>query len=73
MNAGNVGLVNQDGLTRRQVFCDIVNILFDQEIYCEASETIMQVDANMDGKFEDQSMPSASSASTMNDDGGTDE
>lgn len=64
MNAGNVGLVNQDGLTRRQVFCDIVNILFDQEIYCEASETIMQVDANMDGKFEDKSMPSASSAST---------
>ena len=53
MNNGNVGLVYQDGLTLRQKFCDIVNSIWGLGIWCEASETVIGVDQNMDGEVSD--------------------
>lgn len=54
MNAGNVGLVYQDGLTIRQRFCDIVNSIWELGIWCEASETVAGLDRNMDGIIADE-------------------
>ena len=53
MNEGNVGLVYQDGLTLRQKFCDIVNSIWGLGIWCEASETVVGIDQNMDGEVSD--------------------
>lgn len=53
MNEGNVGLVYQDGLTIRQKFCDMVNSIWGLGIWCEASETVVGVDQNMDGEISD--------------------
>lgn len=49
----NVGLVYQDGLTIRQKFCDLVNSIWGLGIWCESSETVTNMDTNMDGKVED--------------------
>ena len=53
MNAGNIKLVYQDGLTIRQKFCDIVNSIWGLGIWCEASETVVGVDKNLDGEVAD--------------------
>lgn len=58
MNDGNVGLVYQDGLTIRQNFCDLVNLMFGLGIWCDVSETVVGVDRNGDmlvGDEKDQS------------------
>lgn len=58
MNAGNTGLVYEDGLAIRQHFCDIVNSIWDLGIWCDASESVMGMDMNGDGvamNEEDQS------------------
>lgn len=60
MAGGAVGLVYQDGLTRRQVFCDIINSIWGLGIYCIESETIIQVDRNMDGAISDSQDQSGS-------------
>ena len=49
VNGGNVGLVYQDSLTRRQEFCDIVNSIWGLGIWCEPSESVIGMDGNMDG------------------------
>ena len=53
MNAGNTGLVAEDGLRNRQTFCDIFNSYFaatpDDMIWCEPSECTIGVDRNGDG------------------------
>lgn len=49
MNSGNVGLIMDDGLVIRQRFCDIVNSVWGLGISCEMSETVLNVDNNMDG------------------------
>lgn len=49
----NVGLVYQDGLTIRQKFCDIVNSIWGLGIWCEASETVLNTDSNLDGQISD--------------------
>ena len=54
MNAGNVGLVFQDGLSIRQNFCDIVNSIWGLGISCEPSETVIGLDRNMDGAIADE-------------------
>ena len=54
MNTGNVGLINQDGLTLRETFCDIVNSITGLGIWCEVSETIIGIDTNMDGIISDE-------------------
>lgn len=53
MNAGNKKLVYQDGLTIRQKFCDIVNSIWGLGIWCEASETVVGIDKNLDGEVAD--------------------
>ena len=53
MNNGNVGLIYQDGLTLRQKFCDMVNAIWGLGIWCEASETVINMDTNMDGEIAD--------------------
>lgn len=52
MNAGNVGLIYQDGLTLRQNFCDAVNAIWGLGISCEASECVLNLDTNGDGKMD---------------------
>lgn len=54
MNDGNVGLVYQDGLTIRQRFCDLVNSIWGLGIACEASESVVGIDRNMDGMIGDE-------------------
>lgn len=54
MNSRNAGRVYQDGLTRRQRFCDIVNSVWDLGIYVEASETVTEFDRNFDGEILDE-------------------
>jgi hypothetical protein len=54
MNSGNVGLVYQDGLTLRENFCDMVNSLTGLGIWCEASETVLGLDTNLDGVISDE-------------------
>ena len=53
MNSSNVGLVYQDGLTIRQKFCDIVNSIWGLGISVEPSETVSNIDANLDGYVAD--------------------
>lgn len=49
MNSGNSGLVMQDGLTIRQNFCDMVNAIWGLGIWCEISETVLNMDTDGDG------------------------
>lgn len=50
MNQGCVGLINQDGLTLRQEFCNIVNSITGLGIWCEVDENTIGMDMNMDGQ-----------------------
>lgn len=54
MNSGNTGLVYDDGLARRQRFCDICNSLWDIGIWCEPGESVMGMDMNGDGIVADE-------------------
>ena len=49
VNATNVSLVAQDGLTWRQHACNIINSIYDLGIWCELSETVSGADINRDG------------------------
>lgn len=58
MNDGNVGIVYNDGLLRRQQFCDIINSRWNLGVWCDASESVVGTDRNGDmmvGDTEDQS------------------
>lgn len=48
MNAGNTGLVAEDGLRNRQKFCTIVNSIFGGAMWCEPSECTLGVDRDGD-------------------------
>lgn len=50
MNYSPTSLVYQDGLTIRQNFCDIVNSIWNLGIWCDASESVLGIDKNMDGE-----------------------
>lgn len=54
MNTGCVGLINQDGLTLRQTFCNIVNSITGLMMWCEVSENVIGMDENMDGLIGDE-------------------
>ena len=54
INGGQVGLVQQDYVTIRQNFCNIVNSIWGWGIWYEPAETISQVDANGDGVLYDR-------------------
>ena len=54
VNGGPVGLVLQDGLSIRQNFCNIVNSIWDLDIWCEPAENISGVDNDGDGVVYDE-------------------
>jgi len=56
MNLGgaDVSLTLMDGLLIRQNFCNIVNSIWGLGIWCEPSETIINMDLNGDGKAYDE-------------------
>ena len=51
MNAGSIDLILQDGLTNRQMFCDIVNSYVPLGMNCRISEVASGMDKNMDGEI----------------------
>lgn len=57
VNATNVSLVMQDGLTQRQHFCNIVNSIWNLNMWCEISEDVVGLDTNGDGVMYDESDP----------------
>ena len=54
MNSGNAKLAYNDGLTRRQRFCDIVNSIWGLGIWCEPSESVLNMDMDGDGVATDE-------------------
>ena len=71
VNASNVSLVMQDGLSQRQNFCNIVNSIWNLGIWCEISETVSGLDINGDGVDYDESEFGAGSGhSTEESEGG---
>ena len=53
MGGADVSLTMMDGLLIRQNFCNIVNSIWGLGIWCEPSETIINMDLNGDGKTYD--------------------
>ena len=53
VNQSNTDLIYNDGLKNRQLFCDLVNLIFGLQIWCEPSETAMGIDMNMNGNTTD--------------------
>ena len=70
VNATNVSLVLQDGLTQRQNFCNIVNSLFDLGIWCEINETLVGYDIDGDGVNYEESENGAGSGYSSEEEGG---
>lgn len=54
MNAGNVGLVLNDGLLLRQWGAICANSLWGTNIWCEVSECVTGMDKNMDGEISEE-------------------
>lgn len=50
MGQGDVSLILNDGLLRRQHFCNIVNSIWGLGIWCEAAEGATGADKNLDGE-----------------------
>lgn len=57
MAIGRVDGIYQDGLNRRQEFCNLVNSLFGLGIWCDVSEQATGYDQNMDGLVGDETQP----------------
>ena len=57
VNQSNTDLIYNDSLKRRQDFCDMINVLFGLEVWCEPSETAMGIDMNMNGNTVDEEQP----------------
>ena len=53
VNQSNTDLIYNDGLKNRQNFCDLVNLIFGLQIWCEPSETAMGIDMNLNGNTTD--------------------
>ena len=53
INQSNTDLIYNDGLKNRQLFCDLVNLIFGLTIWCEPSETAMGIDMNLNGNTTD--------------------
>ena len=54
VNQSNTDLIYNDSLKRRQDFCDMVNLIFGLQVWCEPSETAMGIDMNMNGNTVDE-------------------
>ena len=70
VNASNVSLVMQDGLTQRQDFCNKVNSLWNLGIWCEISEDVLSMDTNADGVAYDESTDGEGSGYSTEEQGG---
>lgn len=57
MAIGRVDGIYQDGLNRRQEFCNLVNSVFGLGIWCDVSEQATGYDQNMDGLVGDETQP----------------
>lgn len=51
VNAGNVGLIAQDGITNRQHACDIINSIWGIGIWYDVAEPLLGVDKDGDGEI----------------------
>lgn len=71
MNAGHARLSYQDGLTLRQAFCDAVNAIWGLGIWCEPSESVLEMDTDGDGKAVDEQDQSGMPSDQPQDFGGT--
>jgi hypothetical protein len=71
INGGQVGLVQQDFVTIRQNFCNIVNSIWGWGIWYEPAETISQADTNGDGVLYDRDEQGESSG--IDNGGGSDD
>lgn len=56
MGSSTIGLVNQDGLSIRQNFCNIANSIWGTSMWCEISETEAGIDSDGDGAGYDENM-----------------
>lgn len=72
MNSNNDAFAYQDGLTLRQIFCDIVNSIWGLGIWCEPSETVVG-DRTLDGAALDENDQSGSMEGEQPQDIGGDE
>lgn len=54
INGGPIGLIQQDAISIRQHFCNIVNSIWDLGIWYEPSETLSKADINGDGVLYDE-------------------
>lgn len=57
MAIGRVDGIYQDGLNRRQEFCNLVNSMFGLGIWCDVSEQATGYDKSMDGLVADENAP----------------
>lgn len=57
VNQSNTDLIFQDSYDRRKEFCDLVNLVFGLQVWCEPSETATGIDSNMDGTTVDEEAP----------------
>lgn len=71
LNGGPVGLVLQDGLSIRQNFCNIVNSIWDLDLWCEPAENIKGMDSDGDGVVYDENMEGEHSGVETESEGGT--
>ena len=70
LNNANICLPQQDQLNLRQNFCDLVNALFGLGIWCEPSESLLQVDIDGDGVAYDNNDDGENSGQSTFDNGG---
>lgn len=61
MNAGKSTVALEDGLARRQKFCEIFNVIFGTMMSCEITEVAMGGDMNLDGMVGNNATDSAGS------------
>lgn len=62
MAVGRVDGIYQDGLNRRQEFCNLVNSVFGLGIWCDVSEQATGYDRSMDGLVADENAPTINEA-----------
>ena len=71
INGGPIGLIQQDAISIRQNFCNIVNSIWDLGIWYEPSETLSKADVNGDGVLYDRNENGESSGVETPSEGGS--
>lgn len=72
-NESSVATVFQDGLSIRQHFCNIVNSIWNTDIWCEPSEAVIGQDLNLDGVMYDEQAAEAPVSAPQEQEGGKQE